>query len=84
MFSVQINVMLPETQAGMYGALRVMIKDNNDDPAISYLDSDGVIGDSRPRGYPEHAEVNDGQWHMITIASRVDKAKYALPCVLFL
>jgi hypothetical protein len=68
---LQIHIYLPHTSLPIYGIVRVVLKDSDDseEQQQSFLDSDGFVGDALRRVPLPHAHVNDGLWHMITVAT---------------
>lgn len=43
-----------------------------------YLDSDGSFRNDDPRNVTDHVELEDGQWHMITLTTNPDDKGYRL------
>jgi hypothetical protein len=60
-----------------HGAVRVIVRDENDaQRALLFLDSDGNINSNSNKtaqaaagARPAHADVNDGEWHMVTVTT---------------
>lgn len=80
----QVALYLPNKGHPAYGVVRAIVADASDSgPDLFYLDSDGTLGsdltkEARPRA-TQHADVNDGAWHMITLSTLVNGTKgYAL------
>lgn len=70
-----INVFLPEQSHPAYGLVRSVVKDDNDNSTTSYLDSDGTYNDNNNRTGSSADHVTDGNWHFITLTSRIDGQK---------
>lgn len=68
-----VNVFLPEEQHAGYPFVRTVVKDGDDPDTMSILDSDGTYNDNSLRPlYNGSTAVADGNWHHITISSRLD------------
>lgn len=67
----QVSIYLADKDHPAYGYVRAFVKDSNDVTSeLSFLDSDGQVNSNEPRaGLPEHGDVNDGAWHMITLST---------------
>lgn len=70
-----INVFLPEQDHPAFGLVRTVVKDNNDNSTTSFLDSDGSYSDNQNRTDPGQDVVTDGDWHFLTLTSRIDGRK---------
>merc|ERR1711887_420991 len=72
----QLHVYLPEISHPAHGVARVILKDSTDEyegeRSETYLDSDGLISDNDARDTPGHVDLEDGQWHMLTVTTRPD------------
>lgn len=73
----QIAIYLPDSGHPAYGRVRAIVKDSTDPSAIlTYVDSDGEINSNMNRsGVAINPDVNDGNWHMITLSTLVDGGK---------
>ncbi|KAL4548009.1 hypothetical protein Ndes2526B_g07220 [Nannochloris sp. 'desiccata'] len=70
----QVHLYIPEQSHPAHGTVRAIVKDSNDDPwDLGFLDSDGQIKSSEARtAAPEHGDINDGSWHMISLTTLPD------------
>ena len=72
------HLLLPEGRHPAAGVVRAVVKDVDDSPGRSFLDSDGRYNDDGARGEkatkptPTGARADDGRWHMATLTSRPD------------
>lgn len=76
-----VHVMLPRGGHGASGLVRAVVKDADDIPGRSFLDSDGRVNDDGDRSLPSTsastsssaqpaAKVDDGNWHHVVVSSR--------------
>ena len=70
-----INLFLPEQSHPAYGLVRSVVKDDNDNSTTSYLDSDGTYVNNNNRTGSNGQRVTDGNWHFVTLTSRIDGQK---------
>ncbi len=70
-----INLFLPEQSHPAYGLVRTVVKDDNDNSTTSFLDSDGYYNDNNNRTNSAAKHVTDGNWHFVTLTSRIDGQK---------
>ncbi|GMH45693.1 hypothetical protein BSKO_13656 [Bryopsis sp. KO-2023] len=71
----QINLYLPELSAPAHGLVRALVMDSNDgnrtlDDGFPFLDSDGSFENNKLRNVTDHVELEDGQWHMVTLTTK--------------
>jgi len=75
----QLHVYIPEASHIAHGVVRTIMKDSTDvyegASSETFLDSDGFVANNLARDAPGHIDVNDNEWHMITISSRPDMGK---------
>jgi hypothetical protein len=75
----QLHVYIPESSHIAHGVVRTIMKDSEDvyqgASSETFLDSDGFVSNNLARDAPGHIDVNDNEWHMITISSRPDMGK---------
>jgi len=76
-----VHVMLPRGGHGASGLVRAVVKDADDVPGRSFLDSDGRVNDDGDRAVPSSlasvassaqpaAKADDGAWHHVVVSSR--------------
>ena len=70
-----INIYLPEQDHPAFGLVRSVVKDDNDNDSTSYLDSDGAYDNNDNRTDLSQKHVTDGNWHFVTLTSRLDEQK---------
>ena len=46
------------------------MKDGDDDPGVFFMDSDGSVSIIGERNVTDHVDIEDGDWHMITITTQ--------------
>lgn len=73
----QIAIYLPDSGHPAYGRVRAIVKDSTDPSAVlTYVDSDGEINSNLNRsGVAMNPDVNDGNWHMITLTTLIGGGK---------
>ncbi|PRW58639.1 hypothetical protein C2E21_2984 [Chlorella sorokiniana] len=65
-----VSIYLADRNNPAYGTVRVIVTDQNDrDSVLTYLDSDGQIESMTGQRRPKHADVNNGEWHMLTLST---------------
>ena len=80
----QISIYLTSKDHPAYPAVRALVRDSNDVLSdLLWLDSDGYVANNSNRSTeelpPGMVDVNDGQWHMITLSTLEDDSPgYAL------
>ena len=62
---------MPSQGHPAYGSVRAIVKDSTDSAfELTYLDSDGRVDSNETRtAGAAHVDVNDGDWHMITLVT---------------
>lgn len=70
-----INVFLPEQQHPASGLVRTVVSDGSDSDIASYLDSDGTYDNNNERTAANLKNVSDGDWHFVTVTTRLDQLK---------
>jgi len=79
----QLHIYLPEVSHPAHGVIRSILKDSENvyqgEISETFLDSDGLVANNDARDMPGHIDVNDDEWHMVTITTRADGGKgYAI------
>ena len=67
-----INIYLPEQEHPAFGVVRAIVKDETDPDTSSFLDSDGLYNSNEPPTDDSFVHVTDGDWHFISVSSRLD------------
>ena len=75
----QIHVFLPTVASPAHGVVRAIVKDSTDaylgTLSQTFLDSDGRFMDNNPRNMPGHVNLEDEDWHMVTLTTKENAKK---------
>lgn len=76
---IQFLKLQPETEFPSF-----YLQDSNDengtvrDKTYGFLDSDGLYNTEEPRNKTDHVELEDGQWHMLTLTTNPKTKGYRI------
>eukprot|EP00212_Chloropicon_laureae_P003902 CAMPEP_0197488208 /NCGR_PEP_ID=MMETSP1311-20131121/3186_1 /TAXON_ID=464262 /ORGANISM="Genus nov. species nov., Strain RCC856" /LENGTH=1764 /DNA_ID=CAMNT_0043032175 /DNA_START=186 /DNA_END=5480 /DNA_ORIENTATION=+ len=69
----QIHLYLPTVATPAHGVVRAIVKDSTDEyvntNSQTFLDSDGRFMDNYARNIPGHVDLENDEWHMVTLTS---------------
>eukprot|EP00216_Chloropicon_sp_CCMP2111_P006625 CAMPEP_0198234118 /NCGR_PEP_ID=MMETSP1446-20131203/211_1 /TAXON_ID=1461542 ORGANISM="Unidentified sp, Strain CCMP2111" /NCGR_SAMPLE_ID=MMETSP1446 /ASSEMBLY_ACC=CAM_ASM_001112 /LENGTH=1741 /DNA_ID=CAMNT_0043914847 /DNA_START=161 /DNA_END=5386 /DNA_ORIENTATION=- len=75
----QLHIYLPEVSHPAHGVIRTIVKDGNDNyegaQSETFLDSDGILVNNNARNIAGHVNIDDDDWHMVTLTSRADNGQ---------